>query len=284
MIFIVLTILFSTAIIITFRLIGLLKLNELQSITFNYFFAVIYGMLIWQEPFTLNSYTTKSWFDLSLLIGVLFIITFILLSRSTLKAGVSITAVASRMSVIIPVSAGFVIFNDSVSALKIMGILLAIFSFYLIFEGKGVMKVKWKNVVLPLLLFLGIGTNDTMMKYVEFNHLAGDETLFLTIVFFAAFMMSFVALVIQIASGKEKFSAINIISGFILGSLNFGSTYFFIKSMSLFESSFLFPVFNVGIVVLTSVIGLTVFKEKLSRINWLGIGLAMLALLLITNA
>ena len=123
-----------------------------------------------------------------------------------------------------------------------------------------------------------------MMKYIEFNYLAGDETLFLTVVFFIAFVISLVIIVSQIASGKETFSGKSILSGFILGSLNFGSTYFFIKSMSVFEPSFLFPVFNVSIVVLTSIIGLTIFKEKLSKINWLGIGIAMIAILLITIA
>lgn len=103
-------------------------------------------------------------------------------------------------------------------------------------------------------------------------------------VFFIAFVISLVIIVSRIASGKETFSGKSILSGFILGSLNFGSTYFFIKSMSVFEPSFLFPVFNIGVVVLTSIIGLTIFKEKLSKINWLGIGIAMIAILLISIA
>lgn len=263
---------------------GMLKLNELQSITFNYFFAAICGFVIWKEPFSIASYTTKPWFELALLIGLIFIITFFLLSRSTLKAGVSITAVASRMSVLIPVLAGFIFFSDSVSGIKIFGILLAVFSFYLIFQGKGEMKVNWKNVVLPFLLFLGIGTNDTMMKYIEFKHLAGDETMFLTVVFTIAFSICLIIAVAQICLGKAGFSGKTIFSGFILGLLNFGSTYFFIKSMSLFKPSVLFPVLNVGIVVLTAIIGLSVFKEKLSKINWLGIGIALIAILLISIA
>lgn len=163
MIYIILTILFSTSVIITFRMMGMLRLNEIQSIMFNYFFAVLYGLFIWHEPLTLVSYTSKSWFEFALLIGVLFIITFFLLSRSTVTAGVSITAVASRMSVLVPVIAGFIIFNDPASILKITGILLAVFSFYLVLKPKGEYRVRWKNIILPLLLFVGIGANDTTM-------------------------------------------------------------------------------------------------------------------------
>ena len=260
------------------------KINELQSIAYNYLFAVIYGLLLWHEPFSIHSYTSKPWFDLAIVVGIFFIITFFLMSKSTLNAGVSITAVASRMSVVIPVIAGIIILGDQLNPLKVSGILLAVFSFYLIFKRKVSMKIKWKNMLLPFLLFLGIGFNDAMMKYIEEIYLVSDETMFLTVVFFIAFLISLLVIIFQIISGFDKFSWKSIVAGFILGSLNFGSTYYFIMSMTVFDSSFLFPVFNGSVVVLTSFIGFAVFKEKLSKVNWLGIGIALIAILLITIA
>lgn len=284
MISLILAILFSTLIIVTFRIIGSLRINDLQSIVFNYFFAVIYGLLIWKEPFKLSAYTSSSWFELSIIIGLVFIVTFFLLSRSSQQAGISITAVASRMSVMIPVIAGFVIFKDKVSAIKLVGIGLAIFSFYLIFKPKGEVKLHWRNIFLPFLLFLGIGTNDTMMKYIQFNYLTDDLTLFLTVVFFVAFIVGLFFMLYRIIIDRDPFSYKSILAGFVLGSFNFGSTYFFIQGMSYFESSLFFPVVNAGIVVLSSIIGLLFFKERLSRINWLGIGVATIAIMIITIA
>ncbi|MCP4553311.1 MAG: hypothetical protein GY834_15005 [Bacteroidetes bacterium] len=52
----------------------------------------------------------------------------------------------------------------------------------------------------------------------------------------------------------------------------------------MFESNVLFPLQNVGIVMLTAIIGLLVFKEKLSVINWIGIFVSVLAILLIAFA
>jgi multidrug transporter EmrE-like cation transporter len=282
MISLVLTILFSTLIIVLFRLLGVLKVSELQTITFNYFFAVLYGLIIWSEPILPRSYIQKPWFEFSLLIGVFFIITFFLLSKSTRVAGVSITAVASRMSVLIPVVAGFVIFNDRLNALKVAGIILAIFSFYLIFKPREKVVVRLKRIVLPALLFFGIGTNDAMMKYIQHNYLTNDLSLFLTILFFVAFIIGLIVMLITLINGKEAFSVKNVFWGFILGSFNFGSTYFFIQSMSVFESSVFFPVVNVSIVVLSSLIGLFIFKEKLRWINWLGIMVALTAIVIIT--
>ena len=102
--------------------------------------------------------------------------------------------------------------------------------------------------------------------------------------FFVSFLVGMVIMLYRIIARKETFSYKSILSGFLLGSFNFVSTYYFIKSMSFFESSVFFPVVNVSIVVLTSLIGFFVFKEYLSHINWIGIIVVIAAILIITVA
>jgi multidrug transporter EmrE-like cation transporter len=50
------------------------------------------------------------------------------------------------------------------------------------------------------------------------------------------------------------------------------------------ESSTLFTINNVGIVTLSTVVGLVLFKENMSTKNWLGIGIAIIAIILVTLA
>jgi uncharacterized membrane protein len=50
------------------------------------------------------------------------------------------------------------------------------------------------------------------------------------------------------------------------------------------ESSTLFTINNVGIVMLSTLVGLLVFKEHISRKNWIGIGLAIVSIILVTFA
>ena len=83
---------------------------------------------------------------------------------------------------------------------------------------------------------------------------------------------------------KQKIHLRNIIGGMILGFLNFGTTYYLIMAMGVFQSTVLFPVQNVGIVVLSALAGFIIFKEKLSVINWIGILLSIIAILLIAFA
>lgn len=145
------------------------------------------------------------------------------------------------------------------------------------------MKFNVKNAALPLLLFFGIGINDSLMKYVEHNFLQNDESLFLTVVFMVSFVIGLVVLLRKVILKNERLSFGGLFSGLVLGSLNFGSTYFFIRSMKLFDATFFFPVVNVSIVALTSLLGVLIFHEKLSKINWADIFLAILAILLIST-
>ena len=86
------------------------------------------------------------------------------------------------------------------------------------------------------------------------------------------------------AHKKRPVSYKTIIAGTILGLLNFGSTFYILKSMGVYESAVVFPVANAGIVSLSALTGYILFREKLSRMNWAGILLAILAILLIANA
>ena len=278
-----LTIAFSTLIIITFRLINRYKIDELETIVFNYLFASVWGILIWKEKLTLTDFVDKPWFALSMVIGALFIVTFFLLSRSTSSVGLAITAVASRMSVLIPVVAGFLLFGDSVSVLKILGICLALLSFYLIFKPEKKVTVKVSRILLPFLLFLGIGANDTIMKYIQLHFLDGDETLLLTNVLYISLVIGSLIMLVRNTGMKKPISYKSILAGFLLGSFNFAATFFFIRSMMQYESALLFPAVNVGIVALTALSGMLFFRENLSRINWIGIFTAIIAIVMISQ-
>jgi drug/metabolite transporter (DMT)-like permease len=108
--------------------------------------------------------------------------------------------------------------------------------------------------------------------------------LFLVIVFITAFLIGLTILLASIIKGKVKFSVKNILAGIILGLLNYGSTYYMIMSMATFDSAVVFPVVNVGIVGLSTLIGFFAFKEHLSWVKWLGILLSLTAILLIAYA
>ena len=105
----------------------------------------------------------------------------------------------------------------------------------------------------------------------------------LTNVFLISLMIGAFMLMVRNTRKNKKLSSKSIYTGLILGSLNFGATYFFIRSMMKIESALLFPGVNVGIVVLSSLSGLVFFREKLTKVNWIGIFIAIIAIVIIST-
>ncbi|PLX12107.1 MAG: hypothetical protein C0598_06615 [Marinilabiliales bacterium] len=281
MIFLVITVLTSVLIIVSFKIFGKLGVNTKQAITYNYLFGFAYGMIFRQDDQDLLQIVDTNWLLPAIFIGFIFLMGFYLFAKSTQKAGVSITAVSAKMSVIIPVLAGFIMFGDAVSGLKVAGVGLALTSFYFIFK-KGGDKINYNYILLPISLLVVSGLCDFFVKYVEHHYLSDNVLLFLSFVFLSGFIFG---ALINIANSKQRNNLISIkgvAGGFVLGTLNFWNAWAFIKSMNIFESSFLFPTINVSVVVISALIGLMFFKEKLKIINWFGILVAVVAILLIS--
>jgi len=282
MTYLILTVLLSTVIIIIFKVMGLWKIDVLQAITFNYFFASVTGFLMIDKAVSFGTILAKPWIYMAIISGAFFIMTFFLFALSTRKAGVSITAVSSKMSVILPVTAGFLWFGDTMSVYKLMGIVIGLSSFYFIFYNGQKVKPDWRFILIPLLLLIGNGMNDTLVKYTQVNYLKGDEDIFIQVVFTISLIFGGIYLLVRLMLKKETLHLNSVLFGLFLGAINFFGAYTFLKSMGLYQASFLFPVVNVSVVVLSSLVGVIAFKEVLKRINIIGVIMATIAILLIS--
>jgi len=254
------------------------KISILQAITMNYLVASFFGFLSEPEAFRFLEIPSKPWFSMAILVGITLILGFNLFALSAAKAGVVITAIASRMSVLIPVLAGFILFGEPMGIFKITGIILALFAFYLTFLKKDKVRINIKVILLPFLMFIVMGTNDTLMKTAETFSIGRDFVLFLSTSFLISLLLGIIVLIAKLKN--EKFELKNLIVGIGLGLLNWYSTFYFLKGLDLFDVSIVVPVINVGIVALSSIAGYFFFREKLSTINWAGIFIAMLAIFL----
>ena len=282
MIHLLLAILLTTLMLVIFKFIGIYKLNVEQAVTFNYLFASVTGFFMMPDNITFKEIIGKEWLFYAIVAAVMFMINFYIFAASSKKDGIAITAVSSKMSVIIPVIAGFLLFQDSFSILKALGILLGLFSFYLILKKDRKLEFNKQYFYLPILLFLGTGFNDTIVKYVQFNFLNGDESVFVDTVFSVSFIVSVLVLIWGIVFKNVKIDKYSILIGLLLGAVNFFGAWNFLKSMSYFQASVLFPVVNVSVVSLSSLVGIMLFKEKLRKINIIGLGVAIIAIIMIS--
>jgi uncharacterized membrane protein len=88
---------------------------------------------------------------------------------------------------------------------------------------------------------------------------------------------------IQLITKKQTFQIKSVPFGIVLGAINYSTMYFIMKALSagVMEPSILFPINNLSILTLSTLISVIFFKEKMSTKNWLGIALSVLAIFIL---
>lgn len=290
MIFLFGSILASSILFVIFKSYSKYYVNTENAIVFNYLMAAsISGISVIPE-FSITEMIASPWFFNAVGLGFLFIIIFVAMGYSSILAGVAITSVASKMSLAIPVAFSIIYFSEAVTVYKIVGFILAIPALILSSWSSKKGEVKQTgllNKLIILAVFFGSGAIDTLLKFNEFKWLKtdADNRAFIFIVFASAFLFGIVYMLVQLIrnSTKNKLTTRDLIGGFALGVPNVASAYCLIKSLEspTLEASVVFPLNNIGIVILTSTFGLLLFKEKPSSKNLIGYILCLIAIALI---
>ncbi|MCG9970257.1 EamA/RhaT family transporter [Christiangramia crocea] len=288
MIYLLLSVLSSTIIFVVFRLYTRFNVNTLQAIIVNYFIACTVGFFGYIEGSDFSHVPSENWFPGALMLGVLFITVFNLAAITTQKSGLSVVAVATKMSVAIPVLFGIFLYKESTGALKLTGIVLALAAVYLTsIKTREGLTIKSKNLIFPLLVFLGSGIIDTSLKYLETSYVAEEDVgLFSSTIFATAGALGVLILIVQAFLGKLKISFRNILGGIALGIPNYYSIYFLVMALRSngFESSTIFTINHVAIVTLSTLTGILLFREKLLKKNWIGLAIAVISIILVANS
>lgn len=286
--FLILSIFCSTLIFVIFKCFNTFKVNTLQAIVVNYYTACLVGFYNYDAPVSIFEITNSKWFLGAIGLGILFISIFNVMALTAQKNGLSVASVASKMSVAIPIIFGLYAYNETLNLQKSIGIILALVAVYLAsIKAKKASKLSLKNFSLPLLLFLGSGVIDASIKYIETTYLPDNGIpVFSATVFLIAGLIGIVLLGLKTLKTGFNFSYKSLIGGVVLGVVNYYSIYMLLKALNIpnFESSTIFTVNNVAVVMLSTLVGLFFFKERLSLKNWLGIGVAIISIVLVTFA
>ena len=205
------------------------------------------------------------------------------MTASTQRSGVTVTSLSSKLSVVLPTLAGVFLFGEKLNYVVTLGIVLALVALVLVVGGKKqsskTNKINW---LLPVLIFFGTGMGDILMKLTEQKNAAPDMSFMIAFIYFIALLFGILLVVHDLIRGKSKWQWKSALGGLGLGIINFFSTYCVYHAMRCFDNVVLFPVYNIGVVCLTALTGWLLFKEKLTWKNYLGLGIAIIAVILIT--
>ncbi len=285
MIDIILGILCFNLILVFFKLFTKFKVDTLQAIVFNYFTAGLLGLFFSEKTYSISELIASPWFYYAVSIGLLFISVFYLLAKGAQVVGMAISTVANKMSVIIPVIAAIFLYGDHATVFKIAGIILALIGVFLTSTDGKKLSFDKKYLWLILIIFFGQGIADIIFNYAQQEYVqAEDAKIFFTVMFFSAGLGGTLLAAKKIIRKENKFQIKSILWGLAVGIPNYLTLLFFFNALEdgQFESSQIYPIFNIGIVLMSSIIGFIIFKEKLKTSNWMGIGLSILAIALIS--
>lgn len=261
------------------------------TIVFNYLTCVVTGSVV-NGSFPLNAASLKEdWIVWAGVMGVLFITLFNIIGFTAQKIGVAVASVANKLSLVIPFVFSIYLYNEKATWIKIAGIMLALAAVFFTClpskraEGATGRKLSSALLIgLPLVLFLGSGLLDALVKYVEHTYLnESNSDAYLIASFATAGLIGSVVLAGMYLTKKSTFDYRSIIAGIAIGIPNYFSIWFLVKVLKQYagNSSAIIPINNMGIVLLSSLVAAVLFKEKLSAINWIGIFLSLGAIALI---
>ena len=279
MIYLTLTILFTVSLFIFFKEFDKRNINTHQAITFNYFTAAVLATLLYNNPLFLTDIINVSWVYHTIALGMFFVVMFNVMAKTTQKLGVSIASIASKMSLVIPVIAAlFFQRNLELSMYNYFGIFLALIAIFLTFKKK--QKAK-KSIKIAIILFFGAGILDSFLDYIREKYLESinDFNIFIILVFTIAFLTGFVLIIFK----RNKITVRNIIAGILLGIPNYFSIYFVLLSLDSLGGAIVFPVLNIGVVLISTIFSYLIYKENLNKENWLGIILACTSIFLVLS-
>lgn len=285
MLYIVLTVVISVLLLVIFKLFDRYKVHTFQAIVVNYITAAVTGIVFASHPVSFHAIVHASSFHLVFPLGFVFISIFYLISQTAQKLGMSTTAISNKMSVVIPVIVSVFIFSEKLDPLKITGVAAAIFAVFLtVYSGSG-NRSNSGQWWLPVLVFIGSGLIDATLNSVNKLYISSeaDSEVFVISTFMAAFCFGVLIMTYQVATGRMKLQVKSVVAGLCLGIPNYFSIFFILKSLDshVMSSAVLFPVLNISNVGLSALLGAWLFREKLSKVNLIGLAMAVAAIVLI---
>lgn len=286
MIYLILAIILSTAVFVVMRIFGRFNLDNHQALTWNYATSAAIGTIISASHGSLASPIDQPWFHLSMILGFWFILTYVVIVESSQRSGVTITSLSSKLSVVIPTLFGIIFLKEALGLTAGIGIVLALVALFLVVGGKDKGKDNAPKstliLLLPVFIFLSTGIGDVLMKMTEQANPSNDMIPMIAFVYFMSFLFGVLLVAYDLIRGKSKWQWKSALGGLVLGTVNLFSTCCIYRAMRTFDNVVMFPVYNIGVVCLSALVGWLFFKEKLTWKNYLGLAIAIIAVVLIT--
>jgi len=261
MIALLLTVLCSSSIALILKYNDTRNGNPLLLLAGNYLIAafISFGFVMADEKAHVSSET----FIFGTLLAILFVASFFAFAKAVGAAGTALTTVSSRLSVVVPLLLSIVIYHEEPTVFQFAGIILAFITivlFYFSLRNESSKKLCFIDYFYLLAVLIGIGVNDFCMKVFQQWRPEVEKSYFIFIIFTAATIYTFSVILVK----GIRFERVVLIRGGILGVPNMFSTFFILMALAQLPAIVVYPMTNIGIILLTALGAWVIWKEKLN--------------------
>ena len=208
--------------------------------------------------------------------GVLYLLGFVLLQWNIRRSGVVLSATFQKLGVLVPTLAAITIFGESPRVTQLLGVVLAVGAI-LLMQPKGQGKASSAGLGGLIALLLCGGFSDVMSKVFQAWGNAEHGNIFLVFTFLVALILC----VILCLCKKQSVTLPDVLCGLALGIPNYMSARFLLWSLNDLPAVVVYPTFSVGTIIAVTLVGVTLFREKLEKRKLIAIGVILGALVLL---
>jgi drug/metabolite transporter (DMT)-like permease len=289
MIFFVFSILTNASIYLIFKWFDRMNIRVLDAIVCNYITAFTLGLLVVPDLHQATGAALQwpAWTVAGLVLGVVFISIFYLMAITAQKVGVSVTTIASKMSLALGVVLlCFLGSNEHLSALKVIAVVVALAGVVFASWKEGEGGIQWKYLFWPLIILLGSTVIDVGIAHYSTLPATDSENALFSCLSFGTAAVAGIAVIVRRSIAKGTGLRLrDVLAGVGLGVVNYGSIFFLVQSYNagFFPKSTTLAVNNLAVVLIGAFGAALLFKERLSSKNKLGILLAVVAIVLLAT-
>ena len=243
----------------------------------NYLVGTIIGYMFMSDK-TLIVHSGDGIFTLGFaVINSFFFVVCLLLMQHNIKInGAPITATVNRMGIIIPITVSAIMFSEVPSVLQNFGIVMSLVAIVYMNSDSSNSGKKAAGLALFLLFFCG-GCEEMMSKLFNVYGNADYQERF---VFYTYFFSAIISLGLCIKS-KDKISKRDVIAGILVGIPNQMAALCIVKAAGELPAYLVYPCYSAGVIFAVNVVNFLVFRETLSKKEYIATGIIAAALILI---
>ena len=207
--------------------------------------------------------------------GLFYLGGFLLFQMNIRRNGVVLSSTFMKLGLLVTLAISVCVYGEVPSVLQTLGFAVAVAAIVMINYRPGQGKAGSKLWLIWMLLVGGMA--DGMSKIFEESGVPGMGSQFMFFTFGTALVFCILRMVVK----GQKLGKWEILYGLLVGVPNFYSSRLLLRALENVPAVIAYPVYSVGCILVVTVTGVLLFRERLEKKQWVALGLILAALVLL---